>query len=112
MQDSTKKYVLIQAEPTVKTRDIVRVQQAIIAAIGPDQEVSIAVEGFVSIRCECIHCQKGLVVPDKYAGRSIRCPACKTELTVPRKSESATISIDSVDRSWVRPSPLERKQAM
>lgn len=44
MQDTTKKYVLIQGEPTVRTSDIIRVQNAVGRVVGSDQEVLIAVE--------------------------------------------------------------------
>lgn len=44
MEDTTKKVVLIQGEGTVKTSDMVRVQLAAGKALGPDQEVLIAVE--------------------------------------------------------------------
>ncbi len=35
------------------------------------------------IRFRCTGCKKRIVTPEKMAGRTVNCPACKTQLTVP-----------------------------
>ena len=42
----------------------------------------------MSIRFECISCNKGIVVHDRFAGRAVRCPGCTTTLKVPKKTEA------------------------
>jgi transcription elongation factor Elf1 len=37
----------------------------------------------MSIKFNCPHCQKVLVVKEEFAGRRAPCPACKTKITVP-----------------------------
>ncbi len=44
LQDPTKKFVLIQGEPTVLTSEIVRIQNAIGSVLQPEQEIFVAVE--------------------------------------------------------------------
>lgn len=39
------------------------------------------------IAFRCIKCQKSFTVPDSYAGKRARCKGCRTELTVPTRSD-------------------------
>ena len=43
----------------------------------------------MSIRFECVSCNKNIVVHDRFEGRNVRCPACSIELVVPKKSQIA-----------------------
>ena len=40
----------------------------------------------MSIRFDCPSCAKKLVMPDRFEGRSVRCPTCEIKLTVPKKA--------------------------
>jgi len=44
LQAMEKKFVLIQAEPTVLTAEIVRIQNAIGSVLDPEQKILVAVE--------------------------------------------------------------------
>lgn len=39
----------------------------------------------MSIRFDCIGCNKDLVVHDRFEGRNVRCPSCGFEIAVPKK---------------------------
>ena len=43
----------------------------------------------MSIRFDCVSCNKNIVVHDRFEGRSVRCPACNIDLTVPKRSAPA-----------------------
>lgn len=49
----------------------------------------------MSIRFDCVGCQKNIVVHDRFQGRNVRCPICGFELIVPKKQES-----DAADRNF------------
>ena len=42
----------------------------------------------MSIRFDCVSCNKNIVVHDRFEGRSVRCPACNIDLTVPKRLAS------------------------
>jgi DNA-directed RNA polymerase subunit M/transcription elongation factor TFIIS len=39
----------------------------------------------MAIHYLCPHCKKGMKSPDRFAGKRVSCPKCKTELIVPEK---------------------------
>lgn len=39
----------------------------------------------MAIHFVCPHCKKRMKSPDRFTGRQVSCPACKTELIVPEK---------------------------
>lgn len=41
----------------------------------------------MSIRLDCVGCNKSLVVHDRFEGRVVRCPACGFEIVVPKKTK-------------------------
>jgi len=41
----------------------------------------------MSIRFDCVGCNKYIVVHDRFEGRNVRCPNCSFELIVPKKRE-------------------------
>ena len=41
----------------------------------------------MSIRFDCVGCNKNIVVHDRFEGRNVRCPNCSFELIVPKKRE-------------------------
>lgn len=43
----------------------------------------------MSIRFDCVGCNKKLVVHDRFEGRNVRCPTCGFEITVPEKLKLA-----------------------
>lgn len=43
----------------------------------------------MSIRVECVSCNKKIVVHDRFEGRNVRCPSCNFEMRVPKRSEMA-----------------------
>jgi biopolymer transport protein ExbD/DNA-directed RNA polymerase subunit RPC12/RpoP len=42
----------------------------------------------MSIRFDCVGCQKSIVVHDRFEGRNVRCPSCSFELIVPKKHQN------------------------
>lgn len=42
------------------------------------------------IRVTCSNCKKGVTAPSKYAGRTVKCPGCGSELHIPKR---ATIAV-------------------
>ncbi len=42
----------------------------------------------MSIRFDCVGCQKSIVVHDRFEGRNVRCPSCSFELIVPKKQQN------------------------
>lgn len=42
----------------------------------------------MSIRFECVGCQKNIVVHDRFEGRNVRCPSCSFELIVPKRKQN------------------------
>ena len=56
----------------------------------------------MSIRFDCVGCQKSIVVHDRFEGRNVRCPSCSFELIGPKKlqnndSVNDDANIDDVD---------------
>ena len=49
------------------------------------------------IKLRCRNCHKKTGVPEKYAGRAIKCPGCETRLDVPHSTESDAIPEGTVD---------------
>ena len=39
----------------------------------------------MAIHFVCPHCKKAMKSPDRFAGKHVSCPGCKTELIVPEK---------------------------
>ncbi|MCY2983112.1 MAG: biopolymer transporter ExbD [Planctomycetota bacterium] len=48
----------------------------------------------MSIRFDCVGCQKNIVVHDRFEGRNVRCPSCSFELIVPKKQQSDNSASD------------------
>ncbi|MHC4561125.1 MAG: hypothetical protein ACYS80_27925 [Planctomycetota bacterium] len=44
----------------------------------------------MAIHFVCPHCKKGMKSPDRFAGKHVSCPGCKTELIVPEKKAVQT----------------------
>jgi hypothetical protein len=45
----------------------------------------------MSIRIVCPGCQKGITAPDKYAGKSAKCPGCGSEISIPAAKPIADV---------------------
>lgn len=54
------------------------------------------------IPVRCSNCDKGLGIPDKYAGKTVKCPACKAPLKVPAAKSASGQSAS--DQSAAKPS--------
>jgi hypothetical protein len=39
----------------------------------------------MAIHFVCPHCKRGMKSPDRFTGKHVSCPACKTQLIVPKK---------------------------
>jgi len=55
----------------------------------------------------CSNCEKNLKIPDEMAGKKVRCPACKTVLTVPAVEEEE----EAVDEDEAPPPPKKKPAA-
>ncbi len=51
----------------------------------------------MSIRFDCVGCQKSIVVHDRFEGRNVRCPSCSFELIVPKKLQNNDSIIDDAN---------------
>ena len=51
----------------------------------------------MSIRFDCVGCQKSIVVHDRFEGRNVRCPSCSFELIVPKKQQIDDSVSDNVN---------------
>ncbi|MEM7625999.1 MAG: hypothetical protein AAF333_10255 [Planctomycetota bacterium] len=49
------------------------------------------------IKFRCGNCQKKIGVPEKYAGRAIKCPGCETRLSVPKPPEPEPEAVSALD---------------
>lgn len=51
----------------------------------------------MSIRFDCVGCNKNIVVHDRFEGRNVRCPSCAFELIVPKKREIVDTDQEPLD---------------
>jgi uncharacterized membrane protein YdbT with pleckstrin-like domain len=46
----------------------------------------------MTIRVTCPSCQKAIKAPDTYAGKTAKCPSCRSDLTIPQINGEETLS--------------------